>query len=225
LAKAKAERLVGTSCKEADSPRKASNSSNALREQIAKAKEAARRAHAVKQVGRATPPREVPAVTEKEFCIQPDPAEIAGFDFGLDDPFNQLPKGSKSLLRRRIDGARADGRLNLAALGLNEVPDEVLTMYKYDPNDNSVAWGEVVDLTVIIAADNELEALPERMFPDVDYESTMDSDDDDGPQFGAVQNLDLHGNALRQLPVGLRRLTQLTKLNLVSKIRSITILP
>jgi hypothetical protein len=157
----------------------------------------------------------VPAVTENEFGIEPDPAEIAEFDFGLDDPFNQRPKGSKSLLRKRVDAARVDGRLNLAAMGLSEIPDEVLNMYKYDPNDDSVAWGELVDLTSIIAADNDLGELPERMFPDVDIETLMNSDGEDAP-FNGIQNLDLHGNVLRMVPTGLRRLAQLSKLNLVS---------
>lgn len=140
--------------------------------------------------------------------------EIASFDFGLDDPFNQGAKGSKSLLRKRIDGARVDGRLNIAAMGLTEIPDNVLTMYKYDPDDASVAWGEIVDLDVMILADNELETLPEAMFPDVDAQDMIDSDEA-GPQFGAVQSIDLHGNLLRELPRGLGRLTQLFKLNLV----------
>jgi hypothetical protein len=120
-------------------------------------------------------------------------------------------------MRKRLDGARADGRLNIAAMGLSEIPDEVLGMYKYDAEDRTVAWGEVVDLTIIIAADNELQILPDEMFPDVDYESAADLEED-GPQFGGVQNIDLHGNVLRELPVGLRRLTQLSKLNLVSEI-------
>jgi hypothetical protein len=146
----------------------------------------------------------------------PDPAEIASFDFGLnDDPFNQCPKGGKSVLRRRIDGARSDGRLNIAAMGLKEIPDEVLSMYNFDSNDSNVVWSEIMDLTTILAADNELETLPEGMFPDVSVEEMMDSDEA-GPQFGGVQSIDLHGNMLRELPVGLRRLTQLSKLNIVS---------
>jgi len=200
--------------KPAETPSKTSSSSTALREQIAKAKEAARRANAAREFGGRTPPKEVPAVTENEFGIVPDPAEIAEFDFGLDDPFNQHLNGTKSLLRKRIDAARVEGRLNIAAMGLTDIPDDVLEMYKYDPNDTSVAWGEVVDLTVIIAADNDLQELPEGLFPDVDFDSTLDSDD--GPQFGGIQTLDLHGNTLREIPMGLRRLTQLSKLNLVS---------
>jgi hypothetical protein len=155
-------------------------------------------------------------VTENEFGIVPDPVEIAGFDFGLDDPFNQRPKGGKSLLRKRVDAARVDGRLNVAAMGLSEIPDEVLNMYKYDPSDTSVAWGELVDLTSIIAADNDLAELPEKMFPDLDIETIMESDDVEAP-FGGIQNLDLHGNVLRVLPSGLRRLPQLSKLNIVSR--------
>ena len=162
LAKAKAARRTENVSQAADNPRKVSSSSSALREQIAKAKEAARRAQ-VARFGNGTPPRVVPAVTENEFGIEPDPAEIAEFDFGLDDPFNQRPGGSKSLLRKRVDAARMDGRLNIAAMGLAEIPGEVLAMYKYDESDGSVAWGEVVDLVTIIAADNELSSLPEAM--------------------------------------------------------------
>jgi hypothetical protein len=176
-----------------------------LREQIAKAREAARRAK-IEVTRTSTPPRD---------AFLPDPTEIATFDFGLGDPFNQQTKVSKSVLQRRIDGARTDGRLNIAAMDLKEIPDNVLEMYKYDPNDTTVTWGEIVDLTSIIAADNELEVLPEAMFPDVDLETMIDSDEG-GPQFGAVQTIDLHGNSLRELPLGLTRLTQLSRMNIVS---------
>jgi hypothetical protein len=205
IAKAKAVRRSDTAPKSDDTSPKVS-SSQVLREQIAKAREAAKRSNTPRDPRTSTPPRE---------AIVPDPAEIAGFDFGLEDPFNQGAKGSKSLMRKRLDGARVDGRLNIAAMGLSEIPDEVLNMYRYDPEDKTVAWGEVVDLTAVIAADNELQTLPDGMFPDVDYELAAD-EDEDGPQFGAVQNLDLHGNVFRELPAGLRRLTQLSKLNLVS---------
>ncbi|CAO2648132.1 Nn.00g090540.m01.CDS01 [Neocucurbitaria sp. VM-36] len=204
IAKAKAARKSDVEITPSASPPKTGSSSNALREQIAKAKEAARRAKA-EPVRTSTPPRD---------AILPDPAEIASFDFGLDDdPFNQRGKSSKSLLRKRIDGARVDGRLNIAAMGLTEIPDDVLSMYKYDPTDATVAWGEVVDLSVMIAADNELVSLPESMFPDVEFEDMIDSDEA-GPQFGGIQSMDLHGNILRELPKGLKRLAQLSKLNL-----------
>ncbi|KAF1974754.1 hypothetical protein BU23DRAFT_553009 [Bimuria novae-zelandiae CBS 107.79] len=180
-------------------------SSQALREQIAKAREAARRTTAT------SPPRPRTNTPPRDAII-PDPVEIASFDFGLEDPFNQHPKGGASLLRKRVDAARADGKLNIAAMSLNEIPEEVLNMYQYDPNANT-AWGEVVDLTTMIAADNDLQSLPESMFPDMDYEAAMESDEV-VPQFGGIQSLDLHGNSIRELPMGLRRLPQLSRLNL-----------
>ncbi|EOA82415.1 uncharacterized protein SETTUDRAFT_173222 [Exserohilum turcica Et28A] len=204
IAKAKAAMKPDAAPAPAATPAKTGSSSNALREQIAKAREAAKRAKA-EPVRNTTPPSDV---------IIPDPAEIASFDFGLnEDPFNQRPKAGASVLRRRIDAARGDGRLNIAAMGLKEIPDDVLSMYIYDPNDTKVAWGEVVDLTSILAADNELEAIPDSMFPDVSVEDVIDSDEA-GPQFGGVQNMDLHGNMLQELPMGLKRLSQLSKLNL-----------
>lgn len=185
----------------AATPKKAETSSNALREQIAKAREAAKR----------TKPAPVRADTPPKDAIIPDPDEIASFDFGLDDPFNQNTKGGQSVLRKRVDGARATGRLNIAGMQLTEMPDEVLRMY--DPNDTTVAWGEIMDVTTILAADNEFTSLPDSMFPDVDINDYVDTDDA-GPQFGGVQSLDLHGNLLQTLPMGLCRLAELTKLNL-----------
>lgn len=207
IAKAKSARKSEAAYEPGEqSPRtEAASSSNTLREQIAKAKEAARRAKA--DTARTGTPSRDP--------ILPDPNEIAGFDFGLDDPFNQRAKGGKSILRKRIDGARVDGRLNIAAMDLKEIPNDVLNMYTYDSNDTTVAWGEVVDLSSLIAADNELEALPEAMFPDIDFEALIDSDEG-GPQFGGLQTIDVHGNSLRELPLGLKRLSQLSRLNLVS---------
>ncbi|KAF2998135.1 hypothetical protein E8E13_001306 [Curvularia kusanoi] len=201
IAQAKAARRQEAVETPEDTPKKAGSSSNALREQIAKAREAAKR-NKIAPLRADTPPKD---------AIIPDPDEIAGFDFGLEDPFNQSSKGSQSVMRKRVDGARTTGRLNVAGMQLTEMPDEVLRMY--DPNDTTVAWGEIVDVTTIIAADNEMKLLPESMFPDIDINDLIDSDDA-GPQFGGVQTLDFHGNLLQELPLGLRRLAELTKLNL-----------
>lgn len=200
IAQAKAAQKQEATGPSNETPKKAENSSNALREQIAKAREAAKRNKAG-PIRADTPPKD---------AIIPDPEEIAGFDFGLGDPFNQNSKSGQSVLRKRVDGARTTGRLNIAGMQLTEMPDEVLRMY--DPNDTTVAWGEIVDVTTIVAADNELETLPDSMFPDIDVNDI--DDDDAGPQFGGVQSLDFHGNVLRELPMGLRRLAELTKLNL-----------
>lgn len=213
IAKAKAARR-STVTKTTEPLRKASSSSGALREQIAKAKEAARRNAAAKQNQDEMLDFSAGDSTEEQVGVVSDPAEMAAFDFGLDeDPFNLRPKGNASLLRKRIDAARLDGRLNIAAMGLNEFPEDVLQMYDFDSSNSTTPWGEVVDLTALIAADNDLEVIPDELFPDVDFDACLDNDAQ-GPQFGGLQVLDLHGNTLREIPSGLRRLQQITKLNL-----------
>lgn len=182
-------------------------SSNALRDQIAKAK-AAKRAAAAKMA---------PASTSREMEETPV-IPSATFDFGLsDDPFNQQmsEKGVKGLLRKRVDAARADGRLNIAAMGFKEIPEEVMNMYSLEATGGS--WAESVDLTKFIAADNEFEKLSDDVFPDIDPRDMADDEDSKGNQFGGLETLDLHGNLLVELPMGLRRLEILTSLNLVSR--------
>lgn len=176
--------------------RKASKSSNTLRETIAKAK-AARRAVAKGDSGKCAP------------SVQP---VDTWNNVDLEDPFNQLPKGSISaVLRKRVEGARATGTLNIAALSLKEIPHDVLTMYEFDPDASN--WFENVDLVKFIAADNELGEV-DAAFPDVDPGDVDPDSDERGPQFGGLDTLDLHGNLLRSLPLGLRRLHELRSLNL-----------
>ena len=167
------------------SPRKVSSSSAALRDQIRQAKAQHRR------------------VSEKGVEVQPN------YDL-VEDPFNQNPRNSQSELSRRIGEARLEGRLNISALGLTEMPPEVLKMYvAHDDGEDTVAWGEFVDLVKLTAADNEIQTLPDEMFPDVDEEDNL-------PQFGGLETIDLHGNLLRTIPLGLQRLERLTLLNLVN---------
>lgn len=176
--------------------RKASKSSNALRESIAKAK-AARKAVA----------------NGKKPGLQEKPAEPWG-EIQAEDPFNQLPKGSNTgVLRKRVETARALGTLNIAALSLKEIPQEVIKMYEFDPESRS-NWFENVDLVKFIAADNELTELSDVVFPDIDIEDVDPDSNESGPQFGGVEFLDLHGNILGALPMGLRRLPNLRFLNL-----------
>jgi Leucine-rich repeat (LRR) protein len=173
--------------------RKVSKSSGALRESIAKAK-AARKAARKSSAGTAT------------FDAW-DSVEIQ-------DPFNQLPKdGNKAVLQKRVESARKTGSLNIAAMRLTALPDEVLNMYDYDPNSNS-DWFENVDLVKLIAADNEFVTLPDSAFPDIDPQDFDMEDDSKGNQFGGLEILDFHGNFLQSLPLGLRRLQRLTVLNL-----------
>jgi hypothetical protein len=204
-------------------PRK---SSLALRDQIAKAK-AAKRAAAAKQAPAAA------SSTEDEVPV----IATGTFDFGLsDDHFNEQinQNGAKGLLRKRIDAARTDGRLNIAAMGFKEIPEEVMNMYSLESvGTQDGTWAESVDLTRFVAADNELELIPDKVFPDLDPRDIADDEDAKGNQFGGrtslefvyysciltppgLETLDLHGNVLIQLPLGLRRLELLTALNIVS---------
>jgi hypothetical protein len=187
-------------------PRK---SSVALRDQIAKAK-AAKRVAGVKQVSSdfAGNREEVPVIA------------TGTFDFGLsEDPFNQQAnqKGVQGLLLKRIDAARTDGRLNIAAMGFKDIPEEVMNMYSLESiGTQDGSWAESVDLTRFVAADNEIELIHDDVFPDIDPRESMDDEDAKGNQFGGLETLDLHGNVLIALPLGLRRLDLLTTLNIVS---------
>ncbi|KAK0668453.1 hypothetical protein QBC41DRAFT_252029, partial [Cercophora samala] len=183
--------------------------SSALREQIAKAK-AAKRAVASQQSSSelgASVPEEPPLVPTDN-----------SFDFGLHrDPFNQHrdDKSQEKVLRSRLETARTSGRLNIAAMGLREIPADVLNMYNLElVGQSGGAWAESVDLTRFVAADNELEMIAESVFPDVDPQEFADDEDSQGNIFLGLETLDLHGNMLITLPMGLRRLSLLTSLNL-----------
>lgn len=181
-------------------------SSSALRDQIAKAK-AARRAASSQLPSASQAPLKSPLV----------PTDTS-FDFGLhEDPFglNQLEDAGRKVMQSRISTARTTGRLNIAAMGFKQIPDEVIKMYDTDgANGTSGSWAECVDLTRFVAANNELETLEEALFPDADPSDFVDDDDYQGHQFGGLEALDLHGNMLIGIPMGLRRLQVLTTLNL-----------
>ena len=197
-----------TSVSNPDQDVTARKSSSVLRDQIAKAK-AAKRAASKQLSG-----------TEMDNGAEVPVVPTATFDFGLsDDPFNQQPResGAKGLLRKRIEAARTDGRLNIAAMGFKEIPEEVMNMYNLESIANqNTSWAESVDLTRLVAADNEIELLQDDIFPDVDPRELIEDEDAKGNQFGGLETLDLHGNILIALPLGLRRLELLTTLNLVS---------
>ena len=132
------------------------------------------------------------------------------------DPFNQARSGPAMLIRR-IDVARRDGRLNIAAMELTQIPDEVMSMYDAEAMEaSSVSWNETVDLLRFNAADNSVEELRDDAFPDASPEELANQLDSAGNQFGGLEHLDLHGNVLKAMPIGLRRLERLTSLNLVS---------
>jgi len=144
------------------------------------------------------------------------PALDGACDYDIDaGPFNQTPKDSKHMLRNRINKARMDGKLNIAGMELREIPSEVMQMYDAAAmEEGKVNWAEVVDLTRFVAADNELADIGADVFPDLSAEELFQDDETQGNQFGGLEMLDLHGNALSSAPIGLRRLERLTTLNL-----------
>ena len=188
----------------AASPSGTAKSSSALREQIRMAK-AARQSLSTKQDDQTTTTKAV---------------EVDHYD-----PFNQMP--SSLVMKRRVEGARSDGRLNISAMGLKDIPEEVLKMYDYEYNvDSSASWAEVVDLIRFSAADNELETIADEVFPDINPHSLGQDDESTGPQFAGIEVLDLHGNLLTSVPAGLRWLERLSVLNLVSRLKTtLTCLP
>jgi hypothetical protein len=147
-----------------------------------------------------------------------DGSATGGFDPAAHaDPFNTGPKDGRSMIQKRVDVARTEGRLNIAAMNLKEIPVEVLKMYDSEFNkDSEIPWNEVVDLVRFVAADNEIETIADDAFPDVDPESW--DEEVKGPQFGGLEVLDLHGNVLFDVPMGLKRLGCLTTLNLVCQL-------
>ncbi|GAB0134004.1 hypothetical protein EsDP_00002391 [Epichloe bromicola] len=190
-------------------------SSAALREHIAKAK-AAKRAVARQPSN------------SQEFITSDDRPVVSNDELepGIehDDPFN-LRKGEKpgtKVLQQRVASARTTGRLNIAALGLKDIPPEVMKMYDSESvSGHGGNWAESVDLTRLVAADNEIEEFGDDVFPDKSLGAFVDDDDDDDDEsqsniFGGLETLDLHGNLLSTVPLGFRRLAHLTSLNLSS---------
>lgn len=176
-----------------NTPQRIAKSSAGFRAQIA----AAKAAHRATAIG------------------SPSAAAVDNDFEACEDPFNQAGP-AQSTLSKRIDAARRDGRLHIAALDLQQIPDEVLNMYEAEAMDaSSVTWSETVDLTRLNAADNRIEELGPETFPDASYQELADGVDAKGNQFGGLERLDMHGNLLRVIPMGLRRLERLTTLNLV----------
>ncbi|GJC89009.1 leucine-rich repeat-containing protein 40 [Colletotrichum liriopes] len=205
----------------------AKKSSNALREQIAKAR-AAKRAADRQAAEAAAAPTPEPVAEAPSSQIEPSIVpEDAGFEFGIavttdafintSDPFNtkRSETSQKKVIQQRLAAGRSSGRLNIAAMGLKEIPVEVLKMYDMESMGTyDGSWAETVDLTRFVAADNELETIEDTIFPDVTAEEMALDEDSNGNIFGGLEAMDLHGNSLISLPMGLRQLPLLTSLNL-----------
>lgn len=199
---------MNESNEQSSTPPSSRKSSTALREQIAKAK-AAKRAQMRLASGGHAPDMKSPIIPSDD-----------GFDFGVNhqDPFNSNRgvNPSKKVLDLRVRAARTSGRLNIAALELKEIPIEVMKMYDLESiGTYDGSWAESVDLTRFVAADNELEQLDDFIFPDTSPDSFDEAQATQGNIFGGLETIDLHGNLLVNVPLGLRRLPCLTSLNLV----------
>lgn len=106
---------------------------------------------------------------------------LDAFNFGTDDPFNQGLFGGKKVILQRVKQARFEGKLNISAMQLTEIPDEVYKMYETtgsdQDDDDGPKWYESVDLTKMLLADNELKEIGEEL----------------AQQFGAVASIDVSG--------------------------------
>lgn len=120
-------------------------------------------------------------------------------------------EAGKAVLRQRLQSAVASGSLNLAAMSLDDFPDEVMSMY--ETSAGSVAWSEMVDLTKLNMGDNKISHLEDRIFPDWSAEE-MYADEEKSNQFAGLEVLDFRNNLLRSIPVGLRKMERLSTLNL-----------
>ncbi|KAI4147342.1 MAG: hypothetical protein LQ340_005598 [Diploschistes diacapsis] len=182
----------------------AARSSQALRDVIRKAKSAKRNTTVSKS---------------NAFLPRSIDHEPLGFETDTDpSSLDLLDSSQVNILRKRVNNAREDGKLNIAALCLQEIPVEVLKMY--DPEtagDGGPAWYECVDITRLNAADNDLAEIPEEVFPENSspQKSTFDAEDEPPTAiFAGLEVLDMHGNQLKNVPLSLGRLSHLTFLNL-----------
>ncbi|KAL8931614.1 MAG: hypothetical protein Q9211_006837 [Gyalolechia sp. 1 TL-2023] len=187
----KGSRLTGPA-PSTTSPKASLKSSAALRETIANAK-AARRA---------APKYEADEV------IKPVPRSFAGSGVGDEDD------GHVNVLRKRINSARNDGKLNISGMGLKKFPDEVLKMYDPDAMIDGAPWYECVGMTRLDVSNNEMDDL------DWDRRNQGVEDGENGENqrhrsmFSGLQSLHLQNNRLHRLPSTLGHLEDLTVLNL-----------
>ncbi|MCJ1399608.1 hypothetical protein MMC11_002810 [Xylographa trunciseda] len=181
--------------------RKFSASSQSLRETIAKAK-AAHRAAGSGLTKSASIPR---SVEDDQPLL--GVSQVDAFSLDLTE------HTTVNVLRKRIDIAKTEGKLNIAALGLTEIPEDVLHMYEHN-DAGSVAWYETVDLTRLIAADNDITDITAAFTPPGISEHADQEEDAAGGVFAGLEFIDLHGNRVTTIPPVFSSLLRLTTLNL-----------
>ncbi|KAG8529955.1 uncharacterized protein KY384_005436 [Bacidia gigantensis] len=139
-----------------------------------------------------------------------------GAAFGNDSFPEVILSGNNSAsLNKRIRSARMDGKLNIAAMGLKQLPAEILSMYDMNDDIADGSWAESVDLVKLIAADNEITYIEDSLLPVGKPETFANGEEDSqGLVLASLENLDMHGNLLRTLPHRMENLQCLTILNL-----------
>ena len=182
--------------------RKISASSQSLREAITKAKAAHREAESG-VLKSASVPRSV--IGDQTLT---GVSEVDAFSLDLSE------NTRVNVLSKRINNAKTEGKLNIAALGLTDIPNAVLQMYE-DNDGGSVAWYETVDLTRLNAADNEITDIsPAFTHHAGGAEHDDQSENATGGIFSGLEFIDLHGNQIVTLPPVFSLLSRLTSLNL-----------
>ncbi|KAJ3314079.1 Leucine-rich repeat-containing protein 40 [Boothiomyces sp. JEL0838] len=110
-----------------------------------------------------------------------------------------VPEPSQ-ILNKIIDQSRSTGRINLSNQNLTEIPLKLFTFevtsdHSFD--NKSQTWWEIVDLTRLVAADNSIREINEKI-----------------GEFGGLAVLDLHNNCITSLPLSMANLGNLSILNL-----------
>ncbi|KAI8910273.1 hypothetical protein EDD86DRAFT_204965 [Gorgonomyces haynaldii] len=103
-------------------------------------------------------------------------------------------------VERLVQQGHRSGKLNLSGLSLKQLPKSVwepVAEASVDFSKQHAGWWDIVDLTRIIACDNELETLDERI-----------------GELGALVFMDLRNNFLSSLPTQMDQLQKLVILNL-----------
>ena len=116
-----------------------------------------------------------------------------------------------NILRKQMNSARSDGKLNISRLGLEKFPEEIFKMYEPDAITDGPTWYESVDLTRLDASNNEIQDLG---WDDLDSQTENEEDQSGVTIFSSLQTLDLHDNRLHTVPSILRTFKHLTVLNL-----------
>lgn len=182
-----------------DIDKKIAHSSQSLRNTIQQARQ-----RMVKKSGNSFVPR----------AVEEDNLQTFGID--MDPRFMDMQDSAHiNIIRKRINMAKTDGKLNISMLCLKEMPAEVLEMYEAGNDDGGPSWYESVDVTRLNAADNEFTTLPDHIFarPVSADDEAIERDSSTGIFIG-LESIDFHTNQLKQLPLSLGTLSQLTSLNL-----------